>query len=135
MGFLSSIFAGATSILSKCGVKNTKSKLATALRTSVVLILVWVIVLINGSYNQIPNLTLNNWIFLLLSGFATGLSWLCYYYALSLGQVSVIVSIDRLSVVFTILFSIIFLKEKQSIKELNALFCLIIGSLFMALLT
>ncbi len=92
---LSAVFAGLTAILSKCGVKNANSDVATAVRTSVVRVMAWLIVFITGAYSTIAQISVTSWIFLILSGLATGASWICYYYAIQQGLVSVVVPIDR----------------------------------------
>lgn len=111
MAVLSALLAGMTSILAKCGIKNTDSDIATALRTIVVLIFSWAMVLIVGSANTISNISLKSLIFLVLSGLATGASWICYFKALSLGDVNKVVSIDKSSVIISVLLAIIIFRE------------------------
>ena len=110
--FGSTLFAGLTSILAKCGIRKTDSDAATAIRTFVVLIFSWIMVLIAGSAPTITNLGAKTWIFLVLSGLATGASWLCYFRALQLGDVNKVVPIDKSSTILTILLALIFLGEK-----------------------
>ena len=110
--FGSALFAGLTSILAKCGIRKTDSDAATAIRTFVVLIFSWIMVLIAGSAPTITNLGAKTWIFLVLSGLATGASWLCYFRALQLGDVDKVVPIDKSSTILTILLALIFLGEK-----------------------
>lgn len=110
--FGSALFAGLTSILAKCGIRKTDSDAATAIRTFVVLIFSWIMVLIAGSAPTITNLGAKTWIFLVLSGLATGASWLCYFRALQLGDVNKVVPIDKSSTILTILLALIFLGEK-----------------------
>lgn len=132
---LSAVFAGLTAILSKCGVKNANSDVATAVRTSVVLVMAWLIVFITGAYSTIAQISVTSWIFLILSGLATGASWLCYYYAIQQGLVSVVVPIDRLSILITVLFSIIVFREKLSLKAWIGLALLTTGTVCMAVFT
>ncbi len=115
---LSAIFAALTAVLAKAGLKNINSDLATAIRTAIILLITWGIVFFRGVQNQIPSLSKNNWLFLTLSAFATGLSWLFYYKALQLGKVSSVTAIDKGSIVFTILLSFLFLKEPLTPKIL-----------------
>ena len=110
--FGSALFAGLTSILAKCGIRKTESDAATAIRTFVVLIFSWIMVLIAGSAPTIADLSAKTWIFLVLSGLATGASWLCYFRALQLGDVNKVVPIDKSSTILTILLALIFLGEK-----------------------
>ncbi len=108
---LSAIFAALTALFAKMGLKQVNSDLATAIRTGIILFITWGIVLFKGVYREIPHLSKNNWIFLTLSAFATGLSWLFYYKALQLGKVSEVSAIDKGSIVFTILLAALFLGE------------------------
>lgn len=110
----SAVFAGLTAVLSKCGVKNANSDVATAIRTSVVLVFAWCIVFLTGEYSTIPNIGLKSWIFLILSGLATGASWLCYFKALSLGEASRVAAVDKSSVVLSILFAVIVFPEERT---------------------
>ena len=111
MAVLSAAFAGLTSILAKCGIKKTDSDLATAIRTIVVLIFSWIMVFIVGSYNTIVDIQLTSLIFLVLSGLATGASWIGYFKALSMGDINKVVPIDKSSTILTVLFSIVFFGE------------------------
>ena len=117
--FGSALFAGITSILAKCGIKKTDSHVATALRTIVVLIFSWLMVFIVHSQNQISTISTNTWIFLILSGFATGSSWLCYFKALQLGDVNKVVPIDKSSIILTIVLAFIFLKDRPLNIEMS----------------
>ena len=113
MAILSAIFAGLTSILAKCGIRKTDSDLATALRTIVVLIFSWIMVFIVGSANTIPSISRKSLIFLILSGIATGASWICYFKALSMADVNKVVPIDKSSTILTVLLAIIFFGETR----------------------
>jgi len=113
---LSAIFAGATAILAKVGVSGVSSNLATAIRTSVVLLLAWSLVLVTRETAALASLTKRTWLFLTLSGLATGLSWLCYFKALQLGEVSRVAPVDKLSVVFVLVFAALFLNEPFTLK-------------------
>jgi transporter family protein len=108
---LSAFFAALTAIFAKLGLKNVNSDLATAIRTVVILFITWGLVFFRGSTSELPGLSRNNWLFLILSAIATGLSWLFYYRALQLGRVSEVSAIDKGSILFTILLSFLFLKE------------------------
>lgn len=114
LALLSALFAGLTSILAKCGIRKTDSTVATAIRTVVVLIMAFCMTLIVGSTGQIASISPKSWIFLVLSGLATGGSWLCYFKALQLGDVNKVVPIDKSSTVLTIIFAAIFLRESVS---------------------
>lgn len=115
--FGSAIFAGLTAILAKCGIKETDSTIATAIRTIVVLIFSWIMVFIVGSQSGIGSISARSWIFLILSGLATGASWLCYFRALQLGDINKVVPIDKFSVVLTILLAFIILHEEITIAK------------------
>ena len=128
---LSAIFAAATSILGKLGIQNVESNLGTAIRTVVVLVLAWGIVLAQGKQRQIPQITKKSWLFLILSGLATGLSWLFYYRALQEGQASIVAPIDKLSIVVTIVFSRIFLGERLSRRALAGFLLLVAGTMLL----
>jgi transporter family protein len=132
---LSAVFAAATSILAKIGIENVDSNLATAIRTGVVLIMAWLIVFCRKEAKFVKELKLKDIIFLVLSGIATGASWLCYYYALQNGQVSVVVPIDKLSILVTVIFSLIVFKEQLSVKAWIGLALLVAGVVLMAVLT
>ena len=122
----SSVFAALTSILAKVGVSGVNSNLATAIRTFVVLIMAWVMVFITDAQNGIGEISKRSWIFLILSGLATGASWLWYYKALQLGDVSKVVPIDKLSVIITLVLSAVFLHERFSPKSIIG--CVLIGA-------
>lgn len=130
---LSAVFAAFTSILAKIGMDNVNSNLATAIRTITVLIMSWFMVWVTGKFGDIQTLTKGNWIFLTLSGLATGFSWLFYYKAIQLGEVSKVVPIDKLSIVFVFIFSILILKEPFSIKTLIGTAIITIGTLVLVL--
>lgn len=126
---LSALFASLTSILGKIGIEGVESNLGTAIRTIVVLIMAWIIVFVTRKQNTIKNIDKRSWIFLILSGFATGGSWLCYYRALQDGLASVVVPIDKLSILITIIFSYVFLKETLSKKAMIGLALIVVGTL------
>lgn len=130
---LSAIFAALTSILAKVGITDVESNLGTAIRTIVVLIMSWIIVLMKGKQKQIKSIDKKELMFIALSGIATGASWLCYYYAIQKGVVSVVVPIDKLSIVITVIFSYIVFKEKLSRKAAVGLCLMVIGTLAMAI--
>lgn len=123
---LSAVFAALTSILAKVGITGINSNLATAVRTSVVLLMSWLMVLVTNSQGGIADISKKSWIFLILSGLATGASWLCYYRALQLGEVTKVVSIDKLSVVITMVLAFVFLHEQFTAKSLIG--CILIGA-------
>lgn len=125
----SAIFASLTSILGKIGIEGVDSTLGTAIRTIVVLIMAWIVVFVTKKQNAIKDIDKNSWIFLVLSGLATGGSWLCYYKALQTGPASVVVPIDKLSILVTIAFSYIIFKEKLNKKSTLGLLLIIIGTL------
>lgn len=126
---LSALFAALTAIFAKVGVKDVNSDLATAIRTSVILLLTWGIVLFGGYFRGIKEVSVYTWIFLILSGLATGLSWLFYFKAIQIGDVSKVAPIDKLSVVFTIILAFIFLKEPLSPKVIFGGLLITAGSL------
>lgn len=132
---LSAVFAALTSILAKVGISSVESNLATAIRTCVVLLLAWGIVFARKKHVAMRSMDRKELLFISLSGLATGASWLCYYYAIRMGKVSVVVPIDKLSVVLTVLFSFIVFKEKLSLKAFFGLALMVTGTLLMALLT
>jgi transporter family protein len=115
---LSAVFAALTSILAKIGIENINSNVATAMRTIVVLIMSWAVVFISGKGNAIANIGHKNLLFLLLSGIATGLSWLCYYRALQIGQASKVIPIDKFSLVIGMILAFVVLKETITIKTI-----------------
>lgn len=122
----SSVFAALTSILAKIGIENVNSNLATAIRTVVVVILAWGMVFLTGGQHGLAGISRKSWLFLILSGLATGASWLCYYRALQLGQASKVVPIDKLSVVITLVLAFVFLHEQVTVK--SVLGCVLIGA-------
>lgn len=130
---LSAIFAALTSILAKVGIEGVNSNLATAVRTIVVVLMAWFMVFVTGNLNGIVDISKKSWLFLILSGLATGASWLCYYKALQLGEVSKVVPIDKLSIVITIILAFIFLGEQITLKTLIGC-CLIIAGTFVMIL-
>lgn len=128
---LSVLFASLTSILGKIGIENIDSNLGTAIRTIVVLIMAWGIVFGQKKQKQIKNIDKTSWVFLILSGLATGASWLCYYRALQDGPASIVVPIDKLSIVVTVAFSFIFLREKLNVKSFIGLLLIVAGTLIL----
>lgn len=128
---LSSVFAAFTSILAKIGIEGVNSNLATAIRTLVVLGMAWGMVLLTGSQRGIMEISRKSWLFLGLSGLATGASWLCYYRALQLGEASKVVSVDKLSVVITLVLAFLFLHESCTLKTLLGAMLLTAGTLIM----
>ena len=121
-----SVFAALTSILAKVGIEGVNSNLATAIRTFVVLIMSWGMVFITNTQGGIVDISRRSWLFLILSGLATGASWLCYYKALQLGEASKVVPIDKLSVVITLVLAAVFLQEKFTPKSVIG--CILIGA-------
>ena len=130
---LSAIFAALTSILAKVGIEGVNSNLATAVRTIVVVLMAWFMVFVTGNLNGIIDISKKSWLFLILSGLATGASWLCYYKALQLGEASKVVPIDKLSIVITIILAFIFLGEQITLKTLIGCCLIIIGTFVMIL--
>ena len=130
---LSAIFAALTSILAKVGIKDVNSNLGTAIRTVVVVIMAWEMVFLTHAQKGITSINKKNWIFLILSGLATGASWLCYYKALQVGKASKVVPIDKLSVVFTLIFAFVFLHEEFTVKSMIGCVLIGAGTLVMAL--
>ena len=130
---LSAVFAALTSVLAKIGISGVESNLGTAIRTAVVLIMAWTIVFSKGEQKQIKGIDKKELLFIALSGLATGASWLCYYYAIQNGDMSVVVPIDKMSVLLTVIFSTIFLKEKMSFKAVFGLVVMSVGTLAMVL--
>lgn len=124
---LSAVFAGITAVLSKCGIKNANSDVATAVRTSVVLVFAWAIVFITGAYPSIAEISGRSWLFLILSGLATGASWICYFKALSLGEVSKVAAVDKSSVVFSVLFAIALFPDERNRWWLKLIFLALIA--------
>lgn len=123
---LSAVFAAFTSILAKIGIDGVNSNLATAIRTVVVVVMAWVMVFLTHTQSGIAEISKKSWLFLVLSGLATGASWLCYYRALQIGEASKVVPIDKLSVVITLVLAFVFLHEEFTIKSLIG--CILIGA-------
>ncbi len=123
---LSAVFAALTSILAKVGINGVNSNLATAIRTVVVVIMAWGMVFLTNAQNGLSGISRKSWLFLILSGLATGASWLCYYKALQIGEASKVVPIDKLSVVITLILAFIFLHETFTTKSLIG--CILIGA-------
>ena len=133
LALLSAIFAALTSILAKVGIEGVNSNLATAIRTVVVVVMAWGMVFLTNAQNGIAEISKRSWLFLILSGLATGASWLCYYKALQLGDASKVVPIDKLSVVFTLVLAFVFLHEQFTSKSLIGCVLIGIGTLVMVL--
>lgn len=127
----SAFFAGITSILAKCGIKKTDSNVATAIRTVIVLIFSWLIVFITDSVRTISDIPLKTWVFLILSGLATGASWLCYFHALQIGDINKVVPIDKSSTVLSIILAVIILHEKISCVRIVAVVLIAVGTYLM----
>ena len=125
LALLSAIFAALASILAKVGIEGVNSNLATAIRTVVVVVMAWGMVFLTNSQNGIAEISKRSWLFIILSGLATGASWLCYYRALQLGDASKVVPIDKLSVVITLVLAFVFLHEQFTTKSLIG--CILIG--------
>lgn len=130
---LSAVFASLTSILAKIGIDGVNSNLATAIRTVVVVFMAWGMVFLTEAQGGIGDISRKSWIFLILSGLATGASWLCYYKALQIGEASKVVPIDKLSVVLTLVLAFVFLHEKFTIKSLIGSIFITVGTLIMVL--
>lgn len=130
---LSSVFAAFTSILAKVGIDGVNSNLATAIRTAVVLVMAWGMVFITGTQSGIAEIGKKSWLFLVLSGLATGASWLCYYKAMGMAPVSKVAPIDKLSIVFTLIFAFVFLHETASAKSIIGGLLIAAGTLVMVL--
>lgn len=130
---LSAVFAALTSILAKVGIEGVNSNLATAIRTVVVLIMAWGMVFLTNAQNGLSSISRKSWIFLILSGLATGASWLCYYRALQIGEASKVVPIDKLSVVITLILAFVFLHEEFTAKSLIGAVLITAGTLVMVL--
>lgn len=126
LALLSAVFAALTSILAKIGIDGVNSNLATAIRTVVVVAMAWLMVFITGAQGGISEISRKSWLFLILSGLATGASWLCYYKALQIGEASKVVPVDKLSVVITLILAFIFLNEKITVK--SGIGCALIGA-------
>lgn len=130
---LSSVFAALTSILAKVGIDGVNSNLATAIRTAVVLVMSWGMVFLTHTQSGISAIGKKSWLFLILSGLATGASWLCYYKALQMGNASKVVPIDKLSVVITLILAFVFLHEEFTIKSIIGCVLIGLGTLMMVL--
>lgn len=130
---LSAVFAAATSILAKIGIDGVNSNLATAIRTIVVLVMAWGVVFLTKSSGGITAISSRSWLFLILSGLATGASWLCYFYAIKIGDVSKVVPVDKCSLVLTIIFAVVFLGEALTWKTVVGCLLLLAGTLIMVL--
>ena len=131
---LSAVFAGITAILSKCGIKNVNSNVATAVRTFIVLIFAWIIVFATGAYKTLVDISIKSWVFLILSGIATGASWICYFKALSVGEVSKVTAVDKSSVVLSVLFAIIVFPKERTLwwVKLICLAAIAVGTFLMS---
>lgn len=123
---LSALFAALTTILAKAGISNVNSNLATAIRTAVVLVMAWGMVFLTGTQNGLHQIDRKSWLFLILSGLATGASWLCYYRAIQMGEVSRVAPIDKLSVVITVVLAFVIFRETVSVKAVVG--CVLIGA-------
>ena len=133
LALLSAIFAALTSILAKVGIDGVNSNLATAIRTMVVVVMAWGMVFLTNAQSGIMEISKKSWIFLILSGLATGASWLCYYRALQVGDASKVVPVDKMSVVSTLILAFVFLHEKFTIKSLLGCILIAAGTLVMVL--
>ena len=133
LALLSAVFAALTSILAKVGIDGVNSNLATAIRTGVVLLMAWGMVFITNSQGGVTDINKKSWLFLILSGLATGASWLCYYKALQIGSASKVVPVDKLSVVITLILAFVFLHEQFTAKSLIGCILIGIGTLVMVL--
>lgn len=133
LALLSAVFAALTSILAKVGIEGVGSNLATAIRTFVVLIMAWGMVFLTKQQEGILEISRKSWIFLILSGMATGASWLCYYKALQIGEASKVVPVDKLSVVITLILAFIFLHEPFNVKSAIGMVLITAGTLVLAL--
>ena len=130
---LSAVFAALTSVLAKIGISNVDSNLATAIRTMAVVLMAWIMVFLTDAQSGITAISTKSWLFLILSGLATGASWLCFYKALQMGAATKVVAVDKLSIVFTFILALIFLGEKFTIKSLLRCILIAAGTLLMAL--
>lgn len=130
---LSAVFAALTSIFAKIGIENVNSNLATAIRTVIVLVMAWLIVFATGKHQQIVDISTKSWVFLVLSGLATGLSWLCYFYALQIGEASKVVPVDKFSVVITMVMAFFILGEVITMKTIIGGLLITAGTLVLIL--
>ena len=133
LALLSALFAALTSILAKVGIEGVNSNLATAIRTVVVLVMAWGMVFVTHAQSGLSAISSKSWLFLVLSGLATGASWLCYYKALQIGEASKVVPIDKLSVVITLILAFVFLHEEFTFKSLIGCLLIGVGTLVMVL--
>ena len=133
LALLSAVFAAFTSILAKMGIDGVNSNLATAIRTLVVLVMAWGMVFLTDAQKGLAAISTKSWVFLILSGLATGASWLCYYKALQIGEASKVVPIDKMSVVITLILAFLFLHEKMTVKSVAGCIFIGIGTLLMVL--
>ena len=133
LALMSAVFAALTSILAKIGIDGVNSNLATAIRTVVVVVMAWGMVFLTNSQKGIMNISTKSWLFLVLSGLATGASWLCYYKALQVGDASKVVPVDKLSVVITLVLAFVFLHEQFTVKSLIGCVLIGIGTLIMVM--
>ncbi|MCI8360449.1 MAG: EamA family transporter [Clostridiales bacterium] len=133
LALLSAVFAALTSILAKVGIQGVPSNLATAVRTVVVVIMAWGMVFLTHTQSGLSEISRKSWVFLILSGLATGVSWLCYYKALQIGDASKVVPIDKLSVVLTLILAFVFLHEEFTMKSLFGCICIGAGTLLMVI--
>ena len=133
LALLSAVFAALVSILAKIGIEGVNSNLATAIRTVVVVVMSWGMVFLTGAQGGISSISQKSWIFLILSGLATGASWLCYYKALQIGEASKVVPIDKLSIIFTIVLAVLVLHETVTTKAIVGCAFIAMGTLMMVL--
>ena len=133
LALLSAVFAALTSILAKIGIDGVNSNLATAIRTMVVVVMAWGMVFLTNAQSGLTEISKKSWIFLILSGLATGASWLCYYKALQIGEASKVVPIDKLSVVITLILAFVFLHEAFTVKSLIGMLLITAGTLVMVI--
>ncbi len=133
LAVLSSVFAAATSILAKMGIEGVNSNLATAIRTVVVVVMAWGMVFLTNAQSGIADISRRSWMFLILSGVATGASWLCYYHALQIGEASKVVAIDKMSIVITLILAFLILHEQFTVKKAIGSLLITAGTLFMVL--
>jgi bacterial/archaeal transporter family protein len=129
---LSALFAGLTAVFAKVGVTSINSNLATAIRTSIILVITWGIALVSSRIDELAHVPKRSWVFLVLSALATGLSWLCYFRALQMGEVAKVAPIDKLSVVIAIVISVLFLGERLSVREGIGAGLIVAGAVFLA---
>lgn len=130
---LSSVFAALTSILAKIGIEGVNSNLATAVRTVVVVVMAWLVVFITGTQGGIGAISKKSWLFLILSGLATGASWICYYRALQIGEASKVVPVDKFSIVLTVILAFLILHEQITVKKILGIACITAGTFLMIL--